>query len=722
MICIDERAVGSSRPRDGVLHALKRHARWGWLAALCFGLSPQLEATSPRQLVEVADLAGPVVSPDGRRVAFRLEQASIERNAYDTFWYVQGVEGAAPPTRVADSGIPLRDAAGVSLPATAVWSPDGHWIYYRARVDDRIGVWRAAVDGAGAELITRDPADVRDFSLSTDGRTLMYSVGATREQVLEAEQNEYEQGIRIDAGVPIGQGLFRSSNIDGRWATQRYLGMWFGRRSLLEETPDRWKAIDLSTREVRDLDSTYRPPGRLAESDLAEGLEKPFKMALEPKGERIALLTRVGEAGAFRDKPDIALSVLPTKASRTPVVCQAGPCTGQAIGAIQWRPGREEVLFTVTDPRQGLAQSIYRWDIPAQRVYPVVSMRGLASGGRDPSSSCGASLEILVCVVAHADRPPSLERIDLDTGARRLLFDPNAALASGIAAVVSARLLRWRDASGQEFNGQLFTARSGRDAASPLFVTYYSCPGFLRGGVGDEWPLISLAEHGIAALCINNPPGYLSEATARYGRAVSAVESVVALLAAEGEVDPAFVGMGGLSYGSEVTLWTAIHSDILAAASITSPSIEPNYYLFNGLRDDAFFAELRKSWGLGSVEETPERWRKIAPALQTERIQAPVLLQMPEQEYLSALGFAIPLMREQRADLYVFPHEPHQKFQPKHKLAAYERNLDWFRFWLQGYDNPDPGKRQQYSNWRSMKTAMPAGRNRAEPGAGGPGR
>jgi hypothetical protein len=65
------------------------------------------------------------------------------------------------------------------------------------------------------------------------------------------------------------------------------------------------------------------------------------------------------------------------------------------------------------------------------------------------------------------------------------------------------------------------------------------------------------------------------------------------------------------------------------------------------------------------------------------------------------------LIREHRADLYVFPNEPHQKFQPKHKLAAYERNLDWFRFWLQGYEDPNPIKKQQYAHWREMRDAMP---------------
>src|SRR3546814_10776813 len=102
------------------------------------------------------------------------------------------------------------DAAGVSLPATAVWSPDGRWIYYRALMDGKIDVWRAASDGSGAEPITLDVADVRGFSLSDDGLTLVYRVRATREEVIEAEQAEYDRGIRIDKMVPIGQGLFRS--------------------------------------------------------------------------------------------------------------------------------------------------------------------------------------------------------------------------------------------------------------------------------------------------------------------------------------------------------------------------------------------------------------------------------------------------------------------------------------------------------------------------------
>ena len=53
-------------------------------------------------------------------------------------------------------------------------------------------------------------------------------------------------------------------------------------------------------------------------------------------------------------------------------------------------------------------------------------------------------------------------------------------------------------------------------------------------------------------------------------------------------------------------------------------------------------------------------------------------------------------------ELHVFPDEAHIKVQPRHRLAVYRRNLDWFRFWLQGHVDPDPAKAEQYRRWRVM--------------------
>lgn len=42
--------------------------------------------------------------------------------------------------------------------------------------------------------------------------------------------------------------------------------------------------------------------------------------------------------------------------------------------------------------------------------------------------------------------------------------------------------------------------------------------------------------------------------------------------------------------------------------------------------------------------------------------------------------------------------------------TAYERNLDWFRYWLQGYEDPNPAKAEQYKHWEAMCDAQKTNR------------
>ncbi|WP_333911178.1 Atxe2 family lasso peptide isopeptidase [Xanthomonas hortorum] len=673
-------------------------------AGVCVG---HAQTVSPQRLLEVVDIASPTLSPDGRSVAFRTEQASVQRNTYDSVWYVQGLQDAAP-RRVADGGVPLRDSAGGALPAKVVWSPDGRWLYYRALLDGVIAVWRAAADGSGAQAVTYDAADVRDFALDADGRVLRYRVGATRAQVVAAEQDEYAQGIRIDETVPLGQGLFRSGNVEGRLATQRFGTVWFDRTGLSADVPEHWLALDLATASTRPLAAAQVPAEEPPVSALRGIDGDAWQSARAPQGDAVAVLSRVGDGNGRLYRPQVALSVLPGPRARKALRCTAAACVGKAITAVQWRPGRAEGLFTITDPALGLAQSIQRWNPATGQVHAVVQGRGLINGGRDSSTHCGASAAALVCVTAEADRPPRLERIAFEDGARQVLFDPNAELAADMARATPARLLQWRDARGRQYSGQFFAARGDGAGKLPLFVTYYSCPGFVRGGVGDEWPLAALAQVGISALCINQLPGYTMDALERHGEGLAAVESAVALLSVQAGIDRTRVGMGGLSFGGAVTLWTATESNLLAAASVANPVVSPTYYLLGSMKGEPFLKGLRQMWGLGAPEQTPERWKALSPAFKLDRIRAPILFQHSEQEYLYALDYVIPLLRAQRAELYVFPNEPHQKFQPQHKLSVYARNVDWFRFWLQDYRDAAPEKAAQYARWRAIKAAVPA--------------
>jgi hypothetical protein len=206
----------------------------------------------------------------------------------------------------------------------------------------------------------------------------------------------------------------------------------------------------------------------------------------------------------------VELAMLANRRAAHPIPCAAELCRHKRISDIQWRPASDEILFTAGDYDKGRAQSIYAWNVVTGAVRPIVTSDGLVSGGqRYWDIPCASSARMLMCIAAEADHPPRLEAIDLTTGDRRILFEPNKGLEADIAANAPARLFRWKDAQGREFTGQLFEARRvSAGHPPPLFVTFYSCDGFLRGGLGDEWPLTTFAEHGISALCINAIPEF----------------------------------------------------------------------------------------------------------------------------------------------------------------------------------------------------------------------
>ena len=672
-------------------------------------------APTPKMLVEISDLSDVAISPDGAVAAFRRETASVERNTYDTAWFVTALDGAGPPRRVADGGAPLRYNWGPPIIEPPVWSADSQWIYYRALLGGEVQVWRAARDGSRAEPVTRDAADVESFVLSRDGRSLQYTVGAAREDIRRAEEDEYEQGIHIDDKVWIGQGLYRSGFVNGRLATQRYSGEGFQEAPLLADQPKRHRLVDLLTLETRDETDAERAgfsgagPVGSSDVDIQTALHAPtgpWAAAARPIPDALTLFKRKTLQATLDTDP------------KTAIGCAAVACQDADIATLAWRPTHDEVVFTVTDHDRGRAQSLYAWDIASNTARLIVHAEGLLNGGRLESGQapCSVGVRFAVCVAAAPNTPPRLERLDLQSGARAVLYDPNPSLHDDGAPRVE--LLSWRDDKGQAFTGQFFAPPLRQQKSpAPLFITYYSCPGYVRGGTpGDEWPLATMAADGIAALCINMPFGLPMEATDRYGLALSAVRSAIDVLAKQQLIDRTRVGMGGLSFGSEATLWVAMKSNLLAAASVTSTFASPTYYWFVALKGDKYLDVVKKAWGLGAPDQTPARWKLLSPTFNIDKIRTPILMQMPEQEYLQTMDYFVPLTRSATpADMYVYPDESHQKVLPRHKLAAYERNLDWFRFWLQGYTDPDPRKATQYARWqaqkdRAAKAGLAAGR------------
>ncbi|WP_448662648.1 prolyl oligopeptidase family serine peptidase [Sphingomonas sp. CJ20] len=100
-------------------------------------------------------------------------------------------------------------------------------------------------------------------------------------------------------------------------------------------------------------------------------------------------------------------------------------------------------------------------------------------------------------------------------------------------------------------------------------------------------------------------------------------------------------------------------------------------------------------------------WRPYSLALNAEHIDTPLLMQLADEEYLLGLEtFTALREKDKPVEMHIFPGEHHMKWQPAHRRAIYERNLDWFAFWLQRHENSDPAKAAQYRRWEAMRAKL----------------
>jgi len=673
------------------------------LAIALAGPAEAQRTPTTRELIELTDLSSVTISPDGRMAVFREESASIERNAHDLAWLVVPVDGSAPPRRLADAG-EGNWLNGTLLSEPPVWSADSRFILYRAVIDGEVQLWRAAADGSSVARITQEPGNVIDIALGSDKQSILFRIGADRTDIVRAERQEYDEGVLVDASVDPSRPLYRGARIDGRQATERLKGFWFGHGGLLADRPPRVRVLDIATGKVRD--ATDAEAAELApRAGFFDRLDGRLMIARAAAGDARGT-AYVLSSGMTHD-----LLVARGAGLSDAIRCTAPQCTGQRIRSLAWQPGANRLIFETRDGNGN--SNLYRWDVRLGAVAPLASGQGLLNGGRDESEGCAIGARTIVCVAAAADAPPRLVAIDPDTGTMRTLAEPNRALAD---PDIRFRPLEWHDGAGRRFTGQLLRP-AGATGPIPLFVTYYACSGYLRGGLGDEFPLRDLARHGIAALCINRfpAPDGIGDQVGAYRIAQSGVAAAIALLARQNIVDPVKVGMGGVSFGGESTIWIAMHSRLLAATSIANVLLTPTYYWFNAVEGREVPEVLRSGWGIGDPDRDRRGWRDLSPALNADRIRTPLLMQLPELEYRPNVELIARLQRARTpVELWAFPDEVHVKWQPRHQLAANARNLDWFRFWLRGEIDPHPAKAGQYRRWEAYR-ASAAGAGSSQP-------
>lgn len=613
-------------------------------------------------IAEVAEISGVTLSPDGRQVAYRIGRPSIADNDVRLDWYVVPVDGGVQ-THIGSGGAAQFGGAGAIREQAPVWDADSKGLRFLALRDGAVGLWHWRAGSTLAAERVPD-ADIITFEPAEQGQAIRYVTGAPRTAIAAAERAAYDDGTLVDHRLDPMEPIAGGGIEDGKRVMMRLPGAWFARERILSDAP---------------RTSTLLPVAIGAVGDAA------------PQGDK------ADSAGGSRAVIGEGTHILVTRPDGRGLACRAAPCLNRKIAAIAWRPGFDElILFERTGSAR---EQLWLWRVGSTKARRLAAVDG-AQRSADRPPRCTFGRDRFVCAVAGPDSPPRLVALSYSGSARRVLDDPNRELRARIS--VTATTMRWP----RGVTGILLTPKNAARPL-PLVIQYYRCPGFLKGGIGDEIPMLPLVEHGIAVLCMDRVRAPKEAGTeASYALALADIDGAVEALVDQGLVDPGRIGIGGLSFGSEVAFYGVRKTRRFAAATLASGQMSPTYYWANALPGRGFAAMLKEYWKIGDPDSDPASWRRLSAVYDVGPIDTPLLMQLPESEarYMLELHTKLKLAGKP-AELFAFADEPHIKKQPAHKRAVYERNLDWYRFWLKGEEDADPAKADQYRRWRGYRTA-----------------
>ncbi len=669
-------------------------------------------APSSTMIEEMREVTSVSVSPSGPLAVVGICHSNPRHNKRETSWTIVPLhEGGALKAVSAGEEIYDPNASGGLLSRQALWSRDGKWFFYLRRDGEEVQLWETRSDGRVTRQVTHSRSDLIDLKKSSDPDEFIVRLAPNRAVLRRAEEDEDHSGILYDDHIIGSFPLTKTLPIIDRWRNIRRAdnGEWL---------PPGWTGLTSAVFDVRLRalkPATETIPTAFGASET--GSKQVSVIALDPMPKDPYYY-----AGKFTLQLEFKTE------GKHFLKCEIAECIANRIAVIGWSPNGAEIYYLADSLGGALGSgfpggaAIYAWN-PRDNVVRLIYDSGrdgiwgrlynLDAAGQltlEPSHLTGREL---VVAFAGADQPPLLEAINLDTGVRRILVDPNAELRSLTRGRAIWRT--WETSMGYSGRGLVVLPDDYRSGEKyPAVINTYSCGnGLLRGGNGDGTPEFVLANEGFIGVCVDVR---VREIMARetdlpqiYPVFCDMISGLIADLTKDGKLDPTRVGLTGQSFGANAGAYCISHASAIAVAALQHPgAVERAVW-------DLFDTDARTRGpnGFYAMMHLPDprndptgRWDELSVSRRAREINAPTLIQIDDLEYLSALPLWSAMREEGKAiEMYVFPKDTHRLMQPIHRLVNYERQLDWFKFWLKREEDSAAFKHDQYDRWHRLREA-----------------
>jgi dipeptidyl aminopeptidase/acylaminoacyl peptidase len=643
-------------------------------------LAQQPETSAPRardgkklltalDLLKIANVGGPRISPDGTRVAYTVTETKMEK---DKEWK-NGSQVWVTPLA---GGRPRQYTRGEKSASAPEWSPDGKLLAFLSdrEKDGERQVWMMMADGGEAWSVTTHKGGVSGFRFSPDGKLLLLS--ATDQLSKEEEERRKVKDDTIVMDTDIRMTHLWTWNLDKKEEKRQTSGNFTV--SEPQWSPD-------STR----ITYTTRPTPKADDGSLSDlwilTLANGEKKKLVDNGSNdTARWSPDGRWIAYTSSPDINGGVSQTNLF---VVPAAGGPPKQVNARFDLSPGTPvwsrdgRTLYFSTNVLEAI--EVYSCDVASGAVKQI-SQRGGSTGVTEVSPDG----RTLVGTSSGSRQPTEIYKATADFSGFALLTEANAWLKD--YALAETEVVKWKSKDGTEVEG-LLTKPVGYEAGKriPLLLNPHGGP---TGASLNSWsgtPQV-LAANGFAVLQPNfrgSTGKGLAFAQANkntwgkgdYEDCMTGVDALVA----SGLADNDRLGAFGWSYGGYMTFWILTQTDRFKAVS-PGAGLSNIYSMYSQTdihRYLQWFYTDKAPWQATDLywDRSPMKYVnnvKTPTMIMHGQVDTRVPIAQAEEFYQALKELKVPV------EFVVYPRENHGFTEPRHQMDRVRRYVRFFAKYL----------------------------------------
>jgi len=325
-------------------------------------------------------------------------------------------------------------------------------------------------------------------------------------------------------------------------------------------------------------------------------------------------------------------------------------------------------------------------------------------------------------VVQSGNVPPEIAALDLTSGTRQVLTDYNLGLNN--RAYGHIEQISWRDPRYQSIiTGTILYPSNYRAVRPyPTVISFQDLdPDHFSGwhDLSARGIIIFAPDCGGRPLGREETQANLSAARTTQG----CFEAAATELVRRNIADRDRVGIFGFSSVGGRAMETLTFSDIpIAAAAITDSAIisplgyayQVGNYGFGPIQFDQHYPAPAGSYyrdpyvGGSLLGDDLKLWLERVSFFNLDRVRTPIRFEYHDYGGVPWDTYAVLRRMSRPVEMVLLPQEAHWARTPLGAYAFREGVADWFDFWLNDHEDPDPAKREQYARWRELRNQRDA--------------